>query len=29
MELCVRYYLSMQDLNVDLGPLGTLLPLPE
>ncbi|WP_079063498.1 gas vesicle protein K [Peterkaempfera griseoplana] len=25
-ELCERYDLSMQDLNLDLGPLGTLLP---
>ncbi|MFI8184808.1 gas vesicle protein K [Actinacidiphila glaucinigra] len=24
--LCVRYGLSMSDLNLDLGPLGTLLP---
>ncbi|MGW1373951.1 gas vesicle protein K [Streptomyces sp. NPDC002446] len=29
MELCARYDLSMQDLNLDLGPLGTLLPPPE
>ncbi|TJZ59335.1 gas vesicle protein K [Streptomyces piniterrae] len=28
-ELCARYDLSMQDLNLDLGPLGTLLPPPE
>lgn len=27
-ELCARYGLSMSDLNLDLGPLGTLLP-PE
>ncbi|MFF4096759.1 gas vesicle protein K [Streptomyces sp. NPDC001834] len=25
-ELCARYDLSMSDLNLDLGPLGTLLP---
>ncbi|WP_042387454.1 gas vesicle protein K [Streptacidiphilus melanogenes] len=25
-ELCNRYGLTMQDLNLDLGPLGTLLP---
>ncbi|WP_069174169.1 gas vesicle protein K [Streptomyces griseus] len=25
-ELCARYDLSMRDLNLDLGPLGTLLP---
>lgn len=24
--LCVQYGLSMSDLNLDLGPLGTLLP---
>lgn len=29
IELCARYDLSMQDLNLDLGPLGTLLPPPE
>ncbi|MFG2225090.1 gas vesicle protein K [Streptomyces sp. NPDC048644] len=28
-ELCARYDLSMRDLNLDLGPLGTLLPPPE
>ncbi|MDK0523673.1 gas vesicle protein K [Streptomyces sp. ML-6] len=28
-ELCARYDLSMSDLNLDLGPLGTLLPPPE
>ncbi|MGW2181928.1 gas vesicle protein K [Streptomyces sp. NPDC001732] len=28
-ELCARYGLSMSDLNLDLGPLGTLLPPPE
>ncbi|AWW39592.1 MULTISPECIES: gas vesicle protein K [Streptomyces] len=27
-ELCRRYGLSMEDLNLDLGPLGTLLPPP-
>ncbi|MGW7576069.1 gas vesicle protein K [Streptomyces sp. NPDC054765] len=27
--LCAQYDLSMQDLNVDLGPLGTLLPPAE
>jgi hypothetical protein len=26
IELCARYDLSMRDLNLDLGPLGTLLP---
>ncbi|MFI9048473.1 gas vesicle protein K [Streptomyces sp. NPDC053427] len=26
IELCARYDLSLQDLNLDLGPLGTLLP---
>ncbi|GAA3371577.1 hypothetical protein GCM10020367_22810 [Streptomyces sannanensis] len=25
-ELCSRYGLTMEDLNLDLGPLGTLLP---
>ncbi|TLS39588.1 gas vesicle protein K [Streptomyces montanus] len=25
-ELCARYDLRMEDLNLDLGPLGTLLP---
>ncbi|OEJ62870.1 gas vesicle protein [Streptomyces agglomeratus] len=25
-DLCARYGLTMQDLNLDLGPLGTLLP---
>jgi hypothetical protein len=25
-ELCTRYDLRMEDLNLDLGPLGTLLP---
>ncbi|PWI42930.1 gas vesicle protein K [Streptomyces sp. ICBB 8177] len=25
-ELCERYGLTMEDLNLDLGPLGTLLP---
>ncbi|MFI9785056.1 gas vesicle protein K [Kitasatospora sp. NPDC051984] len=25
-ELCARYGLAMEDLNLDLGPLGTLLP---
>ncbi|MPY32406.1 gas vesicle protein K [Streptomyces adustus] len=25
-ELCTQYGLTMQDLNLDLGPLGTLLP---
>lgn len=29
IELCARYDLCMQDLNLDLGPLGTLLPPPE
>jgi hypothetical protein len=29
VELCARYDLSMSDLNLDLGPLGTLLPPPE
>ncbi|MFF2409529.1 gas vesicle protein K [Streptomyces sp. NPDC058092] len=29
IELCARYGLSMEDLNLDLGPLGTLLPPPE
>ncbi|MFM9373384.1 gas vesicle protein K [Streptomyces sp. Da 82-17] len=28
-ELCARYGLSLQDLNIDLGPLGPLLPPPE
>jgi hypothetical protein len=27
-ELCARYDLSPEDLNLDLGPLGTLLPPP-
>ncbi|MFJ4002323.1 gas vesicle protein K [Streptomyces sp. NPDC090023] len=27
--LCERYGLTMADLNLDLGPLGTLLPPPE
>ncbi|MFB7269723.1 gas vesicle protein K [Streptomyces sp. NPDC056244] len=27
-ELCERYDLTMEDLNLDLGPLGTLLPPP-
>ncbi|MFJ9413558.1 gas vesicle protein K [Streptomyces sp. NPDC101227] len=26
IELCAQYDLSLQDLNLDLGPLGTLLP---
>lgn len=29
VELCARYDLTMQDLNLDLGPLGTLLPPSE
>ncbi|WP_406486314.1 gas vesicle protein K [Streptomyces sp. NBC_01563] len=29
VELCARHDLSMQDLNLDLGPLGTLLPPSE
>ncbi|MEU8680924.1 gas vesicle protein K [Streptomyces sp. NPDC048611] len=29
VELCARYELRMQDLNLDLGPLGTLLPPAE
>ncbi|MEU8916855.1 gas vesicle protein K [Streptomyces sp. Je 1-4] len=29
VELCARYELTMQDLNLDLGPLGTLLPPAE
>ena len=29
VELCAQYDLSMQDLNLDLGPLGTLLPPAE
>ncbi|MEV5484712.1 gas vesicle protein K [Streptomyces sioyaensis] len=29
VELCTQYDLSMQDLNLDLGPLGTLLPPAE
>ncbi|MCX5317437.1 gas vesicle protein K [Streptomyces sp. NBC_00154] len=29
IELCARYDLSMQDLNLNLGPLGTLLPPTE
>lgn len=28
-DLCARYGLSMADLNLDLGPLGTLLPADE
>ncbi|MEV8100710.1 gas vesicle protein K [Kitasatospora sp. NPDC085879] len=28
-ELCTRYGLTLQDLNLDLGPLGTLLPPPD
>lgn len=28
-ELCERYGLTMNDLNLDLGPLGTLLPRQE
>ncbi|MEE6269768.1 gas vesicle protein K [Streptomyces noursei] len=28
-ELCAQYDLSLQDLNLDLGPLGTLLPPSE
>ncbi|MDC7340157.1 gas vesicle protein K [Streptomyces lydicus] len=28
-ELCEQYDLTMQDLNLDLGPLGTLLPPAE
>ncbi|MFF4083573.1 gas vesicle protein K [Streptomyces sp. NPDC001777] len=28
-ELCARYDLSLGDLNLDLGPLGPLLPPPE
>ena len=28
-ELCARYDLTMEDLNLDLGPLGTLLPPSE
>jgi hypothetical protein len=27
-ELCDRYGLTLADLNLDLGPLGTLLPPP-
>ncbi|MFF9628906.1 gas vesicle protein K [Streptomyces fradiae] len=27
-ELCERYDLTLEDLNLDLGPLGTLLPPP-
>ncbi|CAL9619682.1 hypothetical protein SUDANB99_05790 [Streptomyces sp. enrichment culture] len=27
-ELCERYGLTLEDLNLDLGPLGTLLPPP-
>lgn len=27
-ELCDRYGLTLEDLNLDLGPLGTLLPPP-
>ncbi|MFD9811944.1 gas vesicle protein K [Streptomyces sp. NPDC059080] len=29
VELCAQYDLSMQDLNLDLGPLGPLLPPQE
>ncbi|MGW2021720.1 gas vesicle protein K [Streptomyces decoyicus] len=29
VELCAQYDLSMKDLNLDLGPLGTLLPPAE
>ncbi|MEU7641698.1 MULTISPECIES: gas vesicle protein K [unclassified Streptomyces] len=29
IELCAQYDLSLQDLNLDLGPLGTLLPPSE
>ncbi|MEU5209136.1 gas vesicle protein K [Streptomyces sp. NPDC020742] len=29
VDLCARYDLTMQDLNLDLGPLGTLLPPAE
>ncbi|MFG2138286.1 gas vesicle protein K [Streptomyces sp. NPDC048650] len=29
IELCARYDLSLDDLNLDLGPLGTLLPPPD
>lgn len=28
-HLCARYGLTMEDLNLDLGPLGTLLPPPD
>ncbi|MFF2324455.1 MULTISPECIES: gas vesicle protein K [unclassified Streptomyces] len=28
-DLCAQHGLSMDDLNLDLGPLGTLLPPPE
>ncbi|MFB7711787.1 gas vesicle protein K [Streptomyces sp. NPDC056105] len=28
-DLCSQYGLTMQDLNLDLGPLGTLLPPPD
>lgn len=28
-DLCSRYGLTMADLNLDLGPLGTLLPPPD
>ncbi|GAA2787312.1 hypothetical protein GCM10010441_10480 [Kitasatospora paracochleata] len=28
-ELCTRYGLTLQDLNLDLGPLGTLLTPPD
>ncbi|MFD9129793.1 gas vesicle protein K [Kitasatospora sp. NPDC059571] len=28
-DLCTRYGLTLQDLNLDLGPLGTLLPPPD
>ncbi|WP_241267620.1 gas vesicle protein K, partial [Streptomyces scabichelini] len=28
-ELCARYDLRLEDLNLDLGPLGTLLPPAE
>ncbi|MFG2433436.1 gas vesicle protein K [Streptomyces sp. NPDC048508] len=28
-DLCARHGLTMEDLNLDLGPLGTLLPPPD
>ncbi|MCZ0999754.1 gas vesicle protein K [Streptomyces mirabilis] len=28
-DLCAQYGLTMEDLNLDLGPLGTLLPPPD